>query len=74
VKDGGPNGRRTGVLKWFDPARQYGFVVCDDDGRDLFFPESELLGSPMDGERVSYVMGGLGPGRRPFARKVQRAS
>lgn len=27
----------VGRIKWFDPARRYGFIVPDDDGDDIFF-------------------------------------
>ena len=27
----------TGRIKWFDPARRYGWIIPDDEGEDIFF-------------------------------------
>ena len=46
----------TGAVKFFDPARGFGFVVPDDDGREVFVHSSVLFRSGMTdlapGQRV----------------------
>ena len=46
----------SGVVKFFDPARGFGFVVPDDDGREVFVHSSVLFRSGMTdllpGQRV----------------------
>jgi len=27
----------TGKVKWFDNKKKYGFIIKDDDGKDIFF-------------------------------------
>ena len=27
----------TGKVKWFDKKKKYGFIIKDDDGKDIFF-------------------------------------
>jgi CspA family cold shock protein len=36
----------TGTVKWFNPRKGYGFIVPDDDSKDLFVHHSEIK---MDG-------------------------
>lgn len=49
----------TGILKFFDDAKNYGFFVVDDDGSDLFVHYDDLLkaGLSKDGIRMAKVSG-----------------
>lgn len=40
---------QTGVVKWFNNAKGYGFVLADDDGKDVFAHYSAV---DMDGYRT----------------------
>ena len=58
----------TGVVKWFDKSKGYGFITVQGDGgldmmeikeaRDLFFPvdavSSDSIGQLQEGDRVSF--------------------
>ena len=57
-----------GTVKWFDPAKRYGFVT-GDDGNDYLLPKRKLLGGrePMNGERALFE-----PATRPRGRFVSR--
>lgn len=49
---------RQGTVKFYDPARGFGFILPDDDGRDIFVHYGALSGAGLetleDGERVSF--------------------
>lgn len=32
----------TGVVKWFDTRKRYGFILSDDGGSDVFVPAKAL--------------------------------
>ena len=54
--------RLTGIVKWFDPDKGYGFITPDApiDGltRDLFVHVREVVGSALVAEqRVSFAVG-----------------
>ena len=60
------NGQRfTGVVRWFDPAKGYGFIERDDGAGDVFVHYSEIdyVGFKVlhEGERVEF---GVTPDRR----------
>lgn len=40
---------KTGVVKWFNNAKGYGFILCDDSGQDVFAHYSSI---EMDGYRT----------------------
>jgi CspA family cold shock protein len=48
----------TGTVKWFDPAKGFGFIEPEEGGKDVFVHISAVeaagLGSLTDGQRVSY--------------------
>ena len=54
----------TGTVKWFDPAKGFGFIQPDDGSRDAFIHISALeragLRSLREGQKVQYE---LVPGR-----------
>jgi CspA family cold shock protein len=65
----------TGVVKWFDPQKGYGFI--ERQGADDIFVHASALADPFmrplqDGEQVKFT---VGPGRKgPAAHNVQRVA
>lgn len=62
----------TGIVKWFNAEKGFGFIVPDAGGKDLFAHFSEIQGSGYrtleENQRVSYVAG-QGP-KGPQATKI----
>ncbi len=50
----------TGTVKWFSPARGYGFIEPEDGSKDVFVHisaiESAGLSSLSEGQKVSYEL------------------
>lgn len=57
----------TGVVKWFNDAKGFGFITLDDEDRDCFVHYSSIQGdgfrSLAEGDRVQFdlVTGQKGP-------------
>ncbi len=63
----------TGIVKWFNPEKGFGFIVPDEGGKDLFAHYSEIRAdgfkSLEENQRVSYEVG-AGP-KGPSAKNIQ---
>ncbi|WP_019936769.1 cold-shock protein [Bordetella sp. FB-8] len=62
----------TGIVKWFNAEKGFGFIMPEGGGKDLFAHFSEIQGggfkSLEENQRVSYVAG-QGP-KGPQATKI----
>jgi len=51
----------TGIVKWFNADKGFGFIMPENGGKDLFAHFSEIQGSGYksleENQRVSYVAG-----------------
>ena len=49
----------TGTVEWFDPKKGYGFITCDQDGKDIFCHYSDIKMEGfkviMAGDKVSFT-------------------
>ncbi|AUL46863.1 MULTISPECIES: cold-shock protein [Bordetella] len=63
----------TGVVKWFNAEKGYGFITPESGGKDLFAHFSEIQSNGFktleENQRVSYVTA-MGP-KGPQATKIQ---
>ena len=50
----------TGIVKWFNPTKGYGFIQPDDGSKDVFVHISEVTRSGMttlqEGEKIRFEM------------------
>ena len=50
--------KQTGIVKWFDDGKGFGFITPDGGGKDLFAHFSEIQGSGFkslaEGQRVEF--------------------
>jgi CspA family cold shock protein len=50
----------TGKVKWFDPAKGFGFIRCDGGEQEVFVHISDIqragLSTLNEGERVSFTI------------------
>jgi cold shock protein len=52
----------NGMVKWFNEQKNYGFIIPDDGGRDLFFHRSDMQSSLLrEGQLVTF---GIEEGRK----------
>ncbi|HEX7072141.1 MAG TPA: cold-shock protein [Rhodothermales bacterium] len=53
--------RQSGIVKWFNDGKGYGFIAPESGGKDLFVHYSEINGdgfrSLREGDRVEYTVG-----------------
>ncbi|ALM81583.1 cold-shock protein [Bordetella sp. N] len=58
---------QTGIVKWFNPDKGFGFIMPESGGKDLFAHISDIEGDGaptlVENQRVSFVMaqGAKGP-------------
>jgi len=64
--------RRTGTVRWFNPAKKYGFITPHDGSNDVFVHLCQVADGQVlcEGQQVSFVMG-TGPKGRPQSQDVQ---
>jgi CspA family cold shock protein len=64
--------RERGVVKWYNEAKNFGFITPDHGGKDIFFHRTDLEtqeGTVEQGTRVEYEVGAGAKG--PQAKAVR---
>ena len=55
-----PNGSKSGIVKWFNPTKGFGFIQPDDGGKDVFVHITALeragIKSLGEGQKVSFEL------------------
>jgi cold shock protein len=50
----------TGVVKWYNTMRKFGFITPDDGGEDLYFPQKEIkiagVEELKEGQKVQFTV------------------
>jgi cold shock protein len=51
--------RRTGVIKWFNSGKAFGFIKPDNGSADLFVHINDMAAelAPLEGDKVSFEIG-----------------
>ncbi|RKS87406.1 putative cold-shock DNA-binding protein [Orbus hercynius] len=52
---------KTGLVKWFNESKGFGFITPDDGSKDLFVHFSSLIGDGFktlyEGQKVQFIVG-----------------
>lgn len=53
--------KKTGIVKWFNESKGFGFITPDDGGKDLFVHFSAVLSNGFktlaEGQKVEFTVG-----------------
>lgn len=46
----------TGIIRWIDPDKQFGIIIQDNDGSELYFEFKDMeIGRPEEGLMVHFI-------------------